>query len=86
MFHHEGPAVVSAMHDLTSRVFEHLKITSPMDLDQRVAYTRSILRGAEINRYKAVLLKCNQSSNNFAGDKWALRVEGAIYIGLLDLG
>ena len=38
MFNHEVPAVVSAMHGLTSGVFDHLEITSPMDVDQIVAY------------------------------------------------
>ena len=38
IFDHEGPALVSVMHDLTVGLFEHLKITSPMYLDQRVDY------------------------------------------------
>ena len=33
-FNHEGPAVVNAMRDLTSRVFEHLEFTSPMDAEK----------------------------------------------------
>ena len=37
--------MVNAMHDLSSGVFEHLEITSHMDVDQRVAYTQPILRG-----------------------------------------
>ena len=36
MFNHEVLAVVNAMRDLTSRVFEHLYIASPMYVDQRV--------------------------------------------------
>ena len=43
-FNHEGPTVTSAMHDLTVGVFEHLNITSPMDVDKRLAYTQRILR------------------------------------------
>ena len=31
-FDHEGPVVISAMRDLTIGVFEHLKITFPMDV------------------------------------------------------
>ena len=38
IFNHEGPAVLSAIRDLTIRLFEHLGITSLMDVDQRVAY------------------------------------------------
>ena len=36
MFNHEVPAVVNAMRDLTSGVFVHLYIASPMYVDQRV--------------------------------------------------
>ena len=45
-FDHEEPEVVRAMRDLTTVVFEHLEITSPMDLYQRFAYTQRILRGS----------------------------------------
>ena len=31
-FDHNGPVVIGAMHNLTVGVFEHLKITSPMDV------------------------------------------------------
>ena len=57
MFDHEVPAVVSVMRDLPSRVFENLHITSPMEVDQRVAYTHSILRGAALKKYKLVMLE-----------------------------
>ena len=42
-FDHEGPVVVNAMRELTSGVFEHLEITSHMDVDQRLSYTQLIL-------------------------------------------
>ena len=48
MFDHEGPIVISAMRDLIAVVFEHLNITSPMDVDKRLAYTQRILRGAAL--------------------------------------
>ena len=48
MFDHEGPAVASVMRDLTSGVFEHLEITSPMDVDQIIAYKQRLLRGAAL--------------------------------------
>ena len=38
IFDYEGHAVVNAIHDLTIRVFEHLDITSPMDVDKRGDY------------------------------------------------
>ena len=50
-FDHEGPVFISAMHDLTVGVFDHLKITSPMDVEKRLAYTQCILRGAELKTY-----------------------------------
>ena len=43
-----------------------------MDVDQRVAYTLSILRGAALNKNKAVLLECKQSAEDLTGDKWTL--------------
>ena len=46
MSNHDVHASVNAVHDLTSGVFDHLEITSPMDMDQRVSYTQHILRGA----------------------------------------
>ena len=48
MFDREELAVVSAMRSLTSGVFDHLEITSPMDADQRIAYTQRILRGGAL--------------------------------------
>ena len=36
------------MRNLTVGVFENLKITSPMDMDKRLAYTHHILRGAAL--------------------------------------
>ena len=59
-FDHEGPAVVSAIRDLNVGVFEHLEITSPMDIYQRIAYIQRIMRGAALKKYKAVLEKCQQ--------------------------
>ena len=55
-FDHELTALVSAMHELPSGVFEHLDITYPMDVAQRLAYMQSILRGDVINKYKLIML------------------------------
>ena len=62
MFDHEGPAVISAIRDLTVGVFEHLDITSPMDVGNRLAYTQSILRGAALKKYQEVLVICRHSA------------------------
>ena len=43
-----------------------------MDVDQNVAYMQSILRGAALQKYKAVLVECKQSSKDLAGDKCTL--------------
>ena len=47
-FDHEGPAGVSTMRNITIGVFEHLKTTSPMLVDQRISYMQHILRGAAL--------------------------------------
>ena len=49
-FDHEEPAVVSAMCNRTSRVFENIDITSPIYVDQRIAYTQIILTGAVLKK------------------------------------
>ena len=71
-FDHEGPAVVSVMRSITVRMFEHLVITYPMDIDQRLAYTHRIHRGAALKEYKTVLEECKQSAKELSVDKWDL--------------
>ena len=60
------------MRDLTFGVFEQFEITSTMDVDQRVAYTQRILRGAALKKYISVLVECKQLAKDIAGDKWDL--------------
>ena len=48
MFDHEGPAVISAMRDLTVGVFDHPDITSPMDVGESLAYMQLILKGSAL--------------------------------------
>ena len=64
--------MICMMHDLTSRVFEHLEITSPMDFYQRVDYTQHLLRGLALKKYKAVLTECKESAKALAGYHWTL--------------
>ena len=47
MFNHKGPYVISAMRYLTVGVFEHIDITSILDIDIKIKYTEGILRGPE---------------------------------------
>ena len=69
MFDHEGPVVIGAMRNITIRLFEHLNITSHMNVDKRLAYTQSILRGAALKKYREVLVTCRQSAKDLAGDE-----------------
>ena len=48
LFDHERPAVVRKMCDLTSRVFEHLDITSTIDVYHSIAYIQRLLKGAAL--------------------------------------
>ena len=77
---HEGPTVVSIICDLTSRVFDHLEIPLHMEVDKRVVYMQTILRGSAINKYKTVLLECKQLVKNLMGDKWTLGDLKALFI------
>ena len=47
-FNHEGLTVISAMHHLTSRVFDYLEINYTMEFYQIIAYTQCILRGVAL--------------------------------------
>ena len=60
------------MSDLTSRVFEHLDTTSPMEVDKIVAYTQHILRGDALKKYKVVLVERDKPAKDLAGDSWNL--------------
>ena len=71
-FDHEGPAVISATHNLTVGVFEHLDVTSPMDVEKRISYMQQILRGAALKKYLSVLVTCRQSEKELAGHEWNL--------------
>ena len=72
MFDHEGPAVVSAICNLTSGVFEHLVITSTMDVDQSLNYTQRLIRGAALIKYKAILTEYKESAKELAGYQYNL--------------
>ena len=64
--------MVNEMNDLTRGVFYHLEITSPIDVDQRVACTQIILRGYALKKYQAVLVECKQLAKDLVGDSWDL--------------
>ena len=80
MFDHEVPAVVSAIRYLTSEVFEHLDITSPMEVYQRIAYTQRILIGVALKKYKSVMKECKELEKDLVGDKFNLSDLKELYI------
>ena len=43
-----------------------------MEVDQRISYTQHILRGAALQKNKAILMECKQLVKYLAGDKWTL--------------
>ena len=71
-FNHEGTAVIHNMRKITGRVFEHLEITSDMDVDKSIKYTQRILRGTALKKYKQVLEECKELSKGIAGYQWTL--------------
>ena len=72
MFNHMGPAVVLAMHDLTSGLVGHLELTSALDVDKRVNYTHLQIRVFALNKYKIVLADCKESEKGIYGYQWTL--------------
>ena len=64
--------MVHTIHDLTSKLFENLEITSPLGVDKRVNYTQRIIRGAPLKKYKTILTECNEIAKGIYGDQWAL--------------
>ena len=68
------------MRDLTVRVFEHLDITSPMEVYKSIAYTQRIMIGAALKKYKAVLRACKDFAKDLAGDKSTLGDLKELYV------
>ena len=66
---HEVPTVVFEMRNLTVGVFEHLEITSTIDLDTIIAYTQLIFRGSALKNYREVLVECRQLAKKISGDE-----------------
>ena len=65
MFNREGPVMIITMRDITVRLFEHLDITSIMDLYLSIKYTKFILRGPALNKYWQVLVECKDLERGF---------------------
>ena len=60
------------MCNLTNGVLENREITSPMEVDQSIAYMQRIMRVSELKKYKAVLMECKESAKDPIGDKYTL--------------
>ena len=61
--------MVCAMHDLTNRVFKHLKITFTLNVNERVKYTQRLLKGTVLKKYKTVLVECKELAKSISGDQ-----------------
>ena len=66
------------MRDLTVGVFEHLDITSKIDLDIIIKYTEHILRGSALEKNRQVLLVCKESSRGFSGNIWTIGADKSV--------
>ena len=64
--------MISGMSNLTVGNFDHLEITSPIDMDKRLAYKQRIIRGSALKKYRELLVTCRQSAKELAGDEWTL--------------
>ena len=65
-------AVVHAMHNLISGVFEHLKIIYLLNVYKRVNYMQSLLRGPALKKYKTVMGGCKELAKGISGYQWTL--------------
>ena len=64
--------MVCDIHNLTSRLFEQLEITSPIYVYQRVNCMQLLLRGSALKKSKAVLMECKELAKELAGYQWNL--------------
>ena len=60
------------MNYLTNVVFEHLDITSIMNIYLSIKYTDRILRGPALKKFIQVLLECKESAKRLAVYQWNL--------------
>ena len=62
--------MINVMHDLIVRIFEHLDITSKLELYLRVKYTERIISNAYLKKYRQVLLVRKEKDIGVADKKW----------------
>ena len=71
-FYHEVPNVFNVMHDLMLCIFEHLGITSSLDVDDRVKYIERILKGESQKKFKSVLVSYKENNLYEEGENWTI--------------
>ena len=78
MFDHEASSIISTIRNLTVGVFEHIEITSIMDVDRSIKYTYSIMGVPALNIYQQFLAECKDSSMGLPGYQWCIRLEKVV--------
>ena len=66
-FNQKGPIVIRAMGNITVRAFDHIEITSHMDVDKRLDYMQRIFIEAALKKYREVLVTFRQSAKELTG-------------------
>ena len=67
-FDHKGPTVVNVMRNLTVGVFEHLSITSSLDVYVRMKYIEIILKVSALRKFKHVMVFLKEKGKEEGGD------------------
>ena len=70
--------MVHTMRDLTSGIFEHLEITSPLDIDKRFNYRQRLLRVLALEKYNTVLADYKDPGKGITGDQWTLSAKKGV--------
>ena len=81
MFDHEVPILVNGMRNISVGVFEHLYITSKLDVYQNIKYNERTLIGPELNKYIAPLLAWKETAKDFSKYQWTCGSAKDISIG-----
>ena len=61
--------MVNEICDIMVDFFEHIDITSKLDIDKRIKYTSLILTGPMLNKYCESFLACKDTMKEFYG-RW----------------
>ena len=64
--------MIRAMRNITVEVFNHLEITSEIDVDKMIKYTERILIGEAEKKYIQVLVECKDLEKGISRYQWNL--------------